>query len=56
MILHCIDIRQHHFEERAVFAGCGVIGVGTNESNMYRRTERNTWFSECESLESIDLE
>ena len=34
------DSHQHHFEERAVFVGCGVRAVGTNESNTYRRTER----------------
>lgn len=34
------DSHQHHFEERAVFVGCGVRAVGTNESNMYRRTQR----------------
>ena len=39
------DSHQHHFEKRAVFAGCGVRAVGTNESNTYRRTERkNTVF------------
>ena len=39
------DSHQHHFEERAVFAGCGVRAVGTNESNTYRRTQRkNTVF------------
>ena len=32
--------QRHHFEERAVFAGCGVRAVETNESNTYRRTER----------------
>ena len=31
---------RHHFEERVVFAGCGVMAVGTNESNTYRRTQR----------------
>jgi len=37
------DSHQHHIEERAVFAGCGVMEVGTNESNTYRRTEwKNT--------------
>ena len=25
------DTHQHHFEERAVFAGGGVMAVGTNE-------------------------
>ena len=25
------DSHQHHFEERAVFVGCGVRAVGTNE-------------------------
>ena len=35
-----VDSHQHHFEERAVFVGCGVRAVGTNESNTYRRTER----------------
>ena len=25
------DTHQHHFEERAVFAGCGVRAVGTKE-------------------------
>ena len=25
------DSHQHHFEERAVFAGCGVGAVGTKE-------------------------
>ena len=25
------DSHQHHFEKRAVFAGCGVRAVGTNE-------------------------
>ena len=30
-----IDSHQHHFEKRAVFAGCGVRAVGTNESNVY---------------------
>ena len=25
------DTHQHHFEERAVFAGCGVRVVGTKE-------------------------
>ena len=34
------DTHQHHFEERAVFAGGGVRAVGTNESNTYRRTQR----------------
>ena len=34
------DTHQHHFEKRAVFVGCGVRAVGTNESNTYRRTER----------------
>ena len=39
------DTHQHHFEERAVFVGRGVRAVGTNESNMYRRTQRkNTVF------------
>lgn len=39
------DSHQHHFEERAVFVGCGVRAVGTNESNTYRRTQRkNTVF------------
>ena len=30
---HCNlrDSHQHHIEERAVFAGCGVRAVGTNE-------------------------
>lgn len=26
-----IDTHQHHFEERAVFVGGGVMAVGTNE-------------------------
>ena len=34
------DTHQHHFSETPVFAGCGVRAVGTNESNTYRRTER----------------
>ena len=34
------ESHQHHFEERAVFAGCGVRAVGTNETDTYRRTER----------------
>ena len=34
------DSHQHHFSETPVFAGCGVMAVGTNESNTYRRTER----------------
>lgn len=39
------DSHQHHFEERAVFVGCGVRAVETNESNTYQRTERkNTFF------------
>ena len=38
------DTHQHHCEERAVFSGCGVRAVGTNELNTYRRTERKTWF------------
>ena len=39
------DTHQHHFEERALFVGCGVRAVGTNESNTYRRTRRkNTVF------------
>ena len=39
------DTHQHHFSETPVFAGCGVRAVGTNESNMYRRTQReNTFF------------
>ena len=39
------DSHQHNFDERAVFVGCGVMAVGTNETNMYRRTERrNTVF------------
>lgn len=25
------DSHQHHFEKRAVFAGCGVRAVGTKE-------------------------
>ena len=25
------DSHQHHFEERAVFVGCGVRAMGTNE-------------------------
>ena len=29
------DSHQHHFEKRAAFAGCGVMAVGTNESNTY---------------------
>ena len=28
------DSHQHHFEERAVFAGRGVRAVGTNETNV----------------------
>ena len=35
-----MDTHQHHYEERAVFAGCGVRAVGANESNTYRRTQR----------------
>ena len=27
------DTHQYHFEERAVLAGCGVMGVGANETN-----------------------
>ena len=39
------DTHQHHFSETPVFVGCGVMAVGTNESNTYRRTERkNTVF------------
>ena len=39
------DTHQHHFSETPVFAGSGVRAVGTNESNMYRRTQRkNTVF------------
>ena len=34
------DTHQHHFSETPVFAGCGVRAVVTNESNTYRRTER----------------
>ena len=34
------DSHQHHFEKRAIFVGRGVMAVGTNESNTYRRTER----------------
>lgn len=26
-----MDTYQHHFEDRAVFAGCGVRAVGTRE-------------------------
>ena len=36
--LHFWNSQQHNFDERAVFAGCGVRAVGTNESNAYRRT------------------
>ena len=40
-----IDTQQHNFEERAEFAGCGVMGVGANRANMFGRTERkNTIF------------
>lgn len=28
------ESHQHHFEERPVFAGCGVIREGANETNM----------------------
>lgn len=35
-----IDSHHPHFSETPVFAGCGVRAVGTNESNTYRRTER----------------
>ena len=39
------DSHLHHFEKRAVFVGCGVRAVGTNETNTYRRTQRkNTVF------------
>ena len=38
------ESHQHHFEGRAVFAGCGVRAVGTNESNIYRRTQRKKRF------------
>ena len=34
------DSHQHHFSETPVFARCGMRAVGTNESNTYRRTER----------------
>ena len=27
------DSHERNFEERADFVGCGVIGVGTNETN-----------------------
>ena len=42
LVLQCVghDTHQHHFEERAVFVGCGVRAVGANESNTYRRAER----------------
>lgn len=36
-----IDSHQHNFEERAVFAGCSVRAVGTNETNTYQRTGRD---------------
>ena len=37
------DTHQHHFSETPVFVGCGVRAVGTNETNMYRRTQwKNT--------------
>ena len=36
----CRGTHQHHFSETPVFAGCGVRAVGTNETNMYRRTQR----------------
>lgn len=32
--------QQRNDEERAVFSGCGVMAVGTNETNTYRRTQR----------------
>ena len=35
---------QHHFSETPVFVGCGVRAVGTNESNTYRRTQREKRF------------
>lgn len=38
------DSHQHHCSETPVFAGCGVRAVGTNETNMYRRTEREKLF------------
>ena len=28
-----MDTRQHYFEGKPVFAGCGVMGVGANETN-----------------------
>ena len=47
----------HHCEEWAVFVGCGVRAVGTNESNMYRRTQRkNTVFrsaNQCSRTQPI---
>ena len=40
-----LDSHERKVEERADFIGCGVMGVGTNETNTYRRTGRkNTTF------------
>ena len=39
------DTQQHNFEEMDGFVGCGVMGVGANQANMFGRTERkNTIF------------
>jgi len=34
------DSHKHHISETPVFVGCDVRAVGANESNTYRRTER----------------
>ena len=33
-----VDSHQHHFEERAVFVGRGVMTVGANETNTHGHT------------------
>lgn len=43
-MLYKIDMHKYHIEERAVFVGRGVRAVGTNESNIYRRTQRKKRF------------
>ena len=38
------DTHQHHFEERAEFAGCGVRAVGTKELSV---AAEKSEFGEC---------